>query len=127
MSEAHRITISRELNLQPSQVSAVADLLADGATIPFIARYRKEATGSLDEVVVAHVRDRLEQLAELQKRRETILKSLEENGHLTDELQDAVQKRKHSASWKTSTCPIGPNAAPAPRRRVKKGWNPWRN
>ena len=84
MSEAHRTTISRELNLQLSQVSAVADLLADGSTIPFIARYRKEATGSLDEVVVAHVRDRLEQLAELQKRRETILKSLEEKGHLTD-------------------------------------------
>ena len=91
MNESHMITITRELNLNLPQVSAVADLLADGATIPFIARYRKEATGSLDEVVVAQVRDRLEQLAELQKRREAILKSLEENGHLTDALRDDVQ------------------------------------
>jgi uncharacterized protein len=92
MNESHMITITRELNLKLPQVSAVADLLADGATIPFIARYRKEATGSLDEVVVAQVRDRLEQLAELQKRREAIFKSLEENGHLTDALRDDVQK-----------------------------------
>jgi len=90
MNEALLIAVTRELNLKLPQVSAVADLLADGATIPFIARYRKEVTGSLDEVVVAQVRDRLEQLAELQKRRETILKSMEENGHLTDELQNAV-------------------------------------
>jgi uncharacterized protein len=93
MNESHMITITRELNLNLPQVSAVADLLADGATIPFIARYRKEATGSLDEVVVAQVRDRLEQLAELQKRREAILKSLEENGHLTDALRDDRAKR----------------------------------
>ena len=90
MNEVHLTTITQELNLTPDQVAAVAGLLADGATIPFIARYRKEATGSLDEVAVTRVRDRLEQLAELQKRREAVLKSLEENGHLTDELQAAV-------------------------------------
>jgi uncharacterized protein len=65
-------------------------LLEDGATVPFIARYRKEATGSLDEVAVSAIRDRLTQLQELDSRRETILNSLEQHGHLTDDLKDQV-------------------------------------
>jgi uncharacterized protein len=65
-------------------------LLSEGATIPFISRYRKEATGSLDEVAVMAVRDRLNQLGELEERKETILKSLEKHGHLTGELQEKV-------------------------------------
>ena len=68
----------------------MARLLEDGATVPFIARYRKEATGSLDEVAVTAIRDQLAQLEELDSRRETILKSLEQHGHLTDELKDQV-------------------------------------
>ena len=91
MDVSHINALSREMSLTPSQIEAVAHLLDEGATIPFIARYRKEATGSLDEVVVTQVRDRLEQLAELQKRRQTILKSLGDNGHLTDDLQTAVE------------------------------------
>ena len=90
MNADHINAIALETNLKPSQIGAVAQLLDDGATIPFIARYRKEVTESLDEVVITQVRDRLDQLAELQKRREAILKSLEDNGHLTDELQAAV-------------------------------------
>ena len=82
--------ISAELNIKQSQVAAVAVLLEDGATIPFIARYRKEATGSLDEVIVTSVRDRLQQLKELDQRRNSILKSLESRGVLTDELKDKV-------------------------------------
>ena len=62
----------------------------EGATVPFIARYRKEATGSLDEVAVTAVRDRMAQLLELDKRREAILKSLEERGQLTDELKEKI-------------------------------------
>ncbi len=69
---------------------ACAALLDEGATVPFISRYRKEVTGSLDEVAVAAVRDRLAQLRELDKRREAILKSLEETGKLTDELKAKV-------------------------------------
>ncbi len=82
--------IAEELTLNESQVQAVAILLEEGATIPFIARYRKEATDSLDEVAVASVRDRLSQLKELDARRESILKSLEQHGHLTDELKEKV-------------------------------------
>jgi uncharacterized protein len=79
--------IAKEQNITNNQVQAVASLLSEGATIPFISRYRKEATGSLDEVAVMAVRDRLNQLGELEERKETILKSLEKHGHLTGELQ----------------------------------------
>ncbi len=82
--------IAEEQNINNNQVQAVASLLSEGATIPFISRYRKEATGSLDEVAVMAVRDRLNQLMELKERKEAILKSLEKHGHLTDELQEKV-------------------------------------
>jgi protein Tex len=90
MNEAHILKIAQELSLTPKQVQATADLLNEGATIPFIARYRKEATDSLDEVAITAIRDRLNQLMELDKRRETILKSLEERGQLTDELKEKI-------------------------------------
>lgn len=90
MKTTHISTIAAELSLNINQVQQTAALFADGATVPFIARYRKEMTGSLDEVAVAAIRDRLEQLAELDKRREAILKSLEENGHLDDDLKKSV-------------------------------------
>ncbi|MDH3723678.1 MAG: RNA-binding transcriptional accessory protein, partial [Desulfobacteraceae bacterium] len=90
MATSHIEKISTELDLKISQVDAVAVLLEDGATVPFIARYRKEATGSLDEVMVTAIRDRLQQLRELDQRRESILKSLTEQGHLTDELKESV-------------------------------------
>lgn len=90
MGETHIWKIAQELNLGRKQVQAAADLLNEGATVPFIARYRKEATGSLDEVAIAAVRDRLNQLLELDKRREAILKSLEERGQLTDELKGKI-------------------------------------
>jgi uncharacterized protein len=78
------------LGFTPRQVQATADLLSEGATVPFIARYRKEVTGSLDEVAITTIRDRLNQLMELDKRREAILKSLEERGQLTDELKEKI-------------------------------------
>ncbi|SBW06160.1 transcriptional accessory protein [uncultured delta proteobacterium] len=84
-------TIAKELGIAPGQVRAVSGLLDEGATIPFIARYRKEAHGSLDEVAVSAVRDRLEQLRELDSRRQAILKSLEERELLTDALRGAVE------------------------------------
>ncbi len=90
MNEAHILKISQELNLNGSHVRATAKLFAEGATVPFIARYRKEATGSMDEVAVTAIRDRLSQLADLDSRRESILKSLEERNLLTAELGAAI-------------------------------------
>ena len=79
-----------ELSLRPQQVRVTAGLLADGATVPFIARYRKEATGLLDEVAVAAIRDRLAQLAALDQRRLAILTSLQERNLLTAGLRDRL-------------------------------------
>ena len=87
----HIRLIAGELSLAPGQVAATASLLAEGATVPFISRYRKEATGSLDEVAVMNVRDRLEQLAELDKRRQAIFKSLNERELLTPGLQKDLE------------------------------------
>ncbi len=87
MNEAHIQKIAGELKVSPRQVLATAKLLAEGATVPFIARYRKEATGSLDEVVVTNIRERLLSLAELDSRRDSILKSLAERNLLTDQLK----------------------------------------
>ncbi len=86
------IRISKELNIRPTQVAAVAGLLAEDATVPFIARYRKEATGSLDEVAITQIRDRLIQLIELTQRKEAILHSLTERGLLTDDLKEQIDK-----------------------------------
>jgi uncharacterized protein len=90
MSEKHYAKIAEELDLRQEQVRATGALLEEGATVPFIARYRKEATGSLDEVAVTAVRDRLSQLHELDRRRESILKSLQERELLTDELKEKI-------------------------------------
>ncbi len=90
MNEAYVAKIAAELSLRPGQVGATAALLGEGATVPFIARYRKEATGSLDEVAVTAIRDRLGQLADLDARREAILKSLEERGLLSEELKKDI-------------------------------------
>ena len=91
MSENHLRIIAGELSLSPGSVGAVAALLAEGATVPFIARYRKEATGSMDEVAIAEIRDRMARLAELDKRRATILESLAERQLLTPELKGRVE------------------------------------
>src|SRR5690348_7371629 len=89
-TQSHIPQVAQELSLKPHQVQAVAALLAEAATVPFIARYRKEATGSLDEVAITAIRDRLAQLHELDQRRQAILKSLEERNLLTDDLRQKV-------------------------------------
>lgn len=98
MIEHHIAQIVRELSLQPRQVAATAVLLEEGATVPFIARYRKERTGELDEVQITAIRDRISQLAELDKRREAITSSLSERNLLTDELKAKI----HAATTVTT-------------------------
>ena len=90
MNREHISRIAGELNLSTKQVNATTVLLDEGATVPFIARYRKEATGTQDEVAITAIRDRLIQLRELDKRREAVLKSLEEMGKLSDELNEKI-------------------------------------
>ncbi len=90
-SELHDRMMASELGVAIKQVTATVELLDDGATVPFLARYRKEVTGGLDEVVITSIRDRVAQLRELDKRRSAILTTLEEQGNLTDSLQKQVQ------------------------------------
>lgn len=104
----HVLQIAQETSLGVARVTAVARLLAEGATVPFIARYRKEATGEMDEVQITTVRDRLEQLRELAARRVAILKSLEENKHLTPELKAAVEKAKTATELEDLYAPYKP-------------------
>ncbi len=84
-------SIASELNLPKSSVNAVIKLLAERATVPFIARYRKEMTGSLDEVQISTIRDRYEQLEELEKRRTAILKSIDHQERLTPQLEKKLK------------------------------------
>lgn len=88
--QKHFDKIAKELTIRLAQVQATVELLDKDATVPFISRYRKELTGSLDEVQVTQIRDRIIQLRDLDKRRSAILKSLKEQGKLTDELQKLI-------------------------------------
>ncbi|HZX73710.1 MAG TPA: Tex family protein [Cyclobacteriaceae bacterium] len=82
--------IAKELAQPFKYVNAVAVLLAEGSTIPFIARYRKEMTGTMDEVMIANIRDRIDQLRELDKRKEAVVSAIEKQGKLTPELMSAI-------------------------------------
>ncbi|MFO7568273.1 MAG: Tex family protein, partial [Smithellaceae bacterium] len=90
MQTARCEKISRELHITFKQVADTAEMFAEGATVPFIARYRKEVTGSLDEVVITAIRDRLSELEELENRRDAIVKSLTERNLLTPELEGKI-------------------------------------
>lgn len=91
MSASHTARIARELNLSERNVAGLIDLLEEGASIPFIARYRKERTGEMDEVTILAAKERLEALQSLEKRRESILNSLGERELLTPELESAIK------------------------------------
>lgn len=118
------ILIAKELSVPVMQVAATAKLLGDGATVPFIARYRKEATGSLDEVAIAAIRDGLERLKALDDRREAIKKSLAERNLLTDELSAAIAAAETaSRSSKTYTSHSSQSAERVLPSRGKGGWN----
>ena len=108
MTERFIARISAELKAAPAQVAATAKLLAEGATVPFIARYRKEATGGLDEVAVTAVRDRLGQMVELEQRREAILKSLTERNLLTDALKVSLGQAETLSALEDLFAPYRP-------------------
>ncbi|MBL9143844.1 MAG: RNA-binding transcriptional accessory protein [Verrucomicrobiaceae bacterium] len=92
MNVAHVERIARELGVKAIHVGAVAHLFSEGSTVPFIARYRKEQTGEMDEVKITAVRDRMEQMQAVDDRRSSIVKSLEERNLMTDALKDKIAK-----------------------------------
>ena len=84
--------ISKDLNISIKQVNSVLDLLSDGNTIPFIARYRKEATGGLDEEIIKSIGDVYTYQVNLLKRKEDVIRLIDEKGLLTDELKESILK-----------------------------------
>lgn len=124
MNEQHVSLIARELDLKQNQVQATAALLEEGGTVPFIARYRKEVTGSLDETQITAVRDRLEQLEALDKRRAVVLKSLEDQGKLTDELQGRVNQAETLAALEDIYLPFRPKRRTRAAIAREKGLEP---
>ena len=106
MSYAEKI--AAELGLRTPQVAAALEMLLAGNTIPFIARYRKEATGELDEVQLRDVRDRHEYLAELDDRRAAILKSIDEQGKLTPELKSSIERAETKQALEDLYLPYKP-------------------
>jgi len=109
----YEVKIAAELQVKPHQVQATIELLDGGATVPFISRYRKEATGTLDEVQVATIRDRIEQLRELDKRRDAILKSIDEQGKLSPELKKSIDAAETMSKLEDIYLPY------KPKRRTK--------
>ena len=123
-AENYSSVIAMEMNIASSFVRNVIRLLDGGATIPFIARYRKEMTGSMDETVIAGIRDRLRQLKELDARRETIIRSLTDQDKLTPELEDAVNKANTMAELEDIYLPFKPKRKTRAVIAKEKGLEP---
>ena len=120
----HIMKTAAELAVRSAQVEAVGKLLEEGATVPFIARYRKEATGNLDEVQIIAVRDRLEQLRALDERRAAVLKSIEEQGKLTPELKEAIEAAETLARVEDLYLPYKPKKETRADKARKRGLEP---
>ncbi len=106
-------TIATEINARPEQVGAAVKLLDEGATVPFVARYRKEVTGGLDDTQLRTLSDRLSYLRELDARRETILSSIRDQGKLTDELAKSIARADTKSQLEDIYLPY------KPKRRTK--------
>jgi uncharacterized protein len=120
----HLKKIAGELDISPDQVGATVSLLDEGATVPFIARYRKEATGELDEVVITDIRDRIAQLRELEKRRGAIIKSLEERELMTDELREKIDSAETMSELEDIYLPFKPKKRTRATIAREKGLEP---
>ncbi|MDA0263141.1 MAG: Tex family protein [Chloroflexi bacterium] len=116
--------IAQELRLAQGQVAATVNLLDDGATVPFIARYRKENTASLDEVAITNIRDRLSQIRELRDRRKVILDSLEKRGMLTEELRLAIMTAETLTTLEDIYLPYRPKRRTRATIAKEKGLEP---
>ncbi len=124
MNEKHLNKIADELNLSLRQVKAAARLLKDGGTVPFIARYRKEVTDSLNEVAITAIRDKMAQLETLDNRRESILKSLMERELLTDDLKEKIVSAETMTTLEDIYLPYRPKRRTRATAAKEKGLEP---
>jgi uncharacterized protein len=124
VNQQHHIIIAKELRISLSQVAATVDLLADGATVPFISRYRKEVTGSLDEEQISAIRDRLAGLAGLEKRRQSIIESLFKRELLSAELKASLYTADNLTSLEDIYLPYKPKRRTRAMIASEKGLEP---
>ncbi len=124
MNEEQIKHIATELNIEPRQVKSTLLLLDQGATIPFVARYRKEITGGLDEEQIANIRDRSEKLTEIAKRRESIINSLKETEHLTDALEQQLMEAATMTELEDIYLPYRPKRKTRASAAREKGLEP---
>ena len=113
-----------EIGVGARQISAVEKLLADGCTVPFIARYRKEAHGNLDEVQIGKIKERLEYYSELEDRKKTILKSIDEQGKLTPELEKKIAECFQKTALEDIYQPFKPKRRTRAQIAKEKGFEP---
>ena len=118
VTRAIEARIAKAVGARAEQVRAAVALLDEGATVPFIARYRKEATGGLDDTQLRDLQEQLIYQRELEERRSAILEALTQSGKLT------VRPTPSNAS-KTCICPISPSAGPAHRSPARRALRPW--
>ena len=123
-SEKYSGILALELNIGATFIRNTIKLLDEGATIPFIARYRKEMTGSMDEVLLMKVRDRLVQLKDLDAGREAIIKSLTEQEKLTAELESVIHEAKTMAELEDLYLPYRPKRKTRASIAIEKGLEP---
>ena len=116
--------ISQSLGLAQQAVANVLKLLAEGATIPFISRYRKEATGGLDEVQIAAIDTASKKLQELNKRKETVLATIDEQGKLSEELRSRIAKCMDSTELEDIYLPYKPQRRTRAEVARTKGLEP---
>ena len=116
--------VAADAGVGANQAAAVAKLLADGSTVPFIARYRKEAHGNLDEVQIGKIQDRLAYYKELSERKSTILKSIEEQGKLTDELRVKIEGCWQRSALEDLYQPYKPKRRTRAQVAKEKGFEP---
>ena len=116
--------IAEELAVREAQVNAAIDLLDEGATVPFIARYRKEATGALDDTQMRHLEERLHYLRDLDERRDAILKSIDEQGKLTAELSRAIAAADTKNRLEALYLPFKPRRRPPAQIAREAGLEP---
>ncbi len=124
MDKKYSNVIAVTLGVKEWQVEAVIKLIDEGSTIPFISRYRKEATGSLDEVQITTIRDRIVQLRDLDKRRDAILKSISEQGKLTPELEKKINEVETMSSLEDLYLPYKPKRKTRASVAREKGLEP---
>ena len=124
MSKQQANILSKSLNLQEWQVEKTLNLIGEGATIPFISRYRKERTGNLDETQITQIKEQHEKLVELEKRRDTILKTIDEQEQLTDELEEKIRNASTMQELEDLYLPYKPKKRTRATKAKEKGLEP---